>query len=147
MGGLLKFLGGPIGSLVKEIGGVIDSLSTTSEEKLEAKAKLLELQRAFQTKVMEVDVQFAAQQAEVIKAEVASESWLAKSWRPILMMTFTFIIAWNFIIAPLFSITAVLVPEQMWELLKIGMGGYIFGRSAEKIIPGITEAIAEAKKK
>jgi hypothetical protein len=147
MGGLLKFLGGPIGSLVKEIGGVIDNLSTTSEEKLEAQRKLLELQRSFQTKVMEVDVQFAAEQAKVIAAEVESGSYLARNWRPILMLTFTYIIAHNFVIAPLFSVASVPVPEPMWELLKIGMGGYIFGRSAEKIIPGVTEAVIEARKK
>lgn len=147
MGGILGFLGGPIGSLVKEVGGVIDSLSTSKEEKLDAQRKLVELQRAFQTKVMEVDVQFAAQQAEVIRAEVQGESYLARNWRPILMLTFTYIIAHNFVIAPIFSLGSLAVPDQMWELLKIGMGGYIFGRSAEKIIPGVTEAIVEAKKK
>jgi hypothetical protein len=145
VGGLLSFLGGPIGSLVKEVGGVIDSLSTTKEEKLDAQRKLLSLQQAFQAKVMEVDAIFATERAKVIMAEATSESWLTRNWRPILMLVFTYIIAHNFVIAPIFSLTMVVIPDNMWELLKLGMGGYIFGRSAEYVAEQAKEAIAAKK--
>jgi hypothetical protein len=141
MGGLLGFLTGPITGLVKSVGGVIDSLTTTDSEKAEAKLQLLAVQQQFQVEMEKAAGAFAAQQADVIKAEVNSESWLARSWRPILMLTFTYIIGHNYVIAPLFSITMVPVPEPMWELLKIGMGGYIFGRTAEKIVPQVTEVL------
>jgi hypothetical protein len=147
MSGILGFLTGPITGLVKEIGGVIDNLTTTDGEKADAKLKLLAVQNEFQVQMEQAAATFATQQAEVIKAEVNSESYLARNWRPILMLTFTYIIAHNFVIAPVFSITPVAIPDNMWELLKIGMGGYIFGRSAEKIIPTVTEAVVAAKKK
>lgn len=146
MGGLLKILTGPISGLVKEIGGVIDSLSTTAEEKLTAQAKLFEIQAAFTTKLTELDTQFAAEQAKVIVAEAQSESWMTRNWRPILMLTFTYIIAHNFVLAPLFSLPSLAIPEQMWELLKLGIGGYIGGRSAEYIAEQIGKGMASKAK-
>jgi len=143
MGGILGFLTGPLTGLVKEVGGVIDSLSTTKEEKLSAQAKLLELQNAFTIQMAALDTQFAVEQAKVVTAEATGGSYLARNWRPILMLVFTYIIAHNFIIAPMFSIPSLAIPDQMWELLKIGMGGYIFGRSAEKM----SEKVAEVLKK
>jgi len=57
------------------------------------------------------------------------------------MLTFTYIIAHNYVIAPLFHVTSVPIPVDMWDLLKIGMGGYIVGRSAEKIAPSVAEVL------
>jgi hypothetical protein len=145
MGGLLKILGSPLTELVKGVGGVIDSVTTTKEEKLSAQAKLLELQSAFTVRLTELDTQFAAEQAKVIIAEATSESWLTRSWRPILMLTFTYIIAHNYVIAPLFGVESVLIVPDMWALLKLGMGGYIGGRSAEYVAQQAKEAFVAAK--
>jgi hypothetical protein len=145
MGGLLKILGGPITELVKGIGGVIDSVTTTSEEKLEAQAKLFALQSAFTVRLTELDAQFAQEQAKVIIAEATSESWLTRNWRPILMLTFTYIIAHNFVLAPLFSFASLPIPDPMWELLKLGIGGYIGGRSAEYIAEQIGKGMSKSK--
>lgn len=146
MGKLFSFLAGPITGLVKEVGGVIDSLSTSKEEKLEAQAKLLAIQTAFTVRLTELDTQFAAEQAKVIVAEAQSESWLTRNWRPLLMLTFTYIIAHNFVLAPLFSLASLPIPEQMWELLKLGIGGYIGGRSAEYIAEQIGKGMAAKAK-
>jgi hypothetical protein len=32
------------------------------------------------------------------------------------------------------------VPDQMWDLIKIGVGGYVVGRSAEKAGPAMVAA-------
>ena len=77
--------------------------------------------------------------AAVIRAEAEGESWLQRNWRPLLMCVFGAIVANNYVIAPymqaLFSFSVQLaVPEAMWELLKLGVGGYILGRSGEKAI-------------
>jgi hypothetical protein len=145
MGGLLKILGSPLTELVKGVGGVIDSVTTTKEEKLSAQAKLLELQSAFTVRLTELDTQFAAEQAKVIIAEATSESWLTRNWRPLLMLTFTYIIAHNHVIAPLFGVESVLIVPDMWALLKLGMGGYIGGRSAEYVAQQAKEAFVAAK--
>lgn len=77
--------------------------------------------------------------AAVIRAEAEGESWLQRNWRPMLMCVFGAIVANNYILAPymqaLFSFSVELeVPEPMWELLNLGVGGYILGRSGEKAI-------------
>jgi hypothetical protein len=35
---------------------------------------------------------------------------------------------------------ALAIPPDMWDLLKLGVGGYVMGRSAEKVAPGIISA-------
>jgi len=77
--------------------------------------------------------------SKIIQAEANSQSWLARNWRPMLMTLFGVIIANNYILYPylslFFSDAPVLdIPPDMWDLLKIGIGGYIVGRSAEQAV-------------
>jgi hypothetical protein len=30
---------------------------------------------------------------------------------------------------------------KLWSIVELGLGGYVIGRSAEKIIPGVAEAL------
>lgn len=78
-------------------------------------------------------------QSDVIKAEAGSSSWITASWRPILMLVFTAIVANNYILAPylqaMFHVgLSLALPPEMWDLLKIGVGGYVVGRSVEKAV-------------
>lgn len=75
--------------------------------------------------------------ADIVKAEAQSEHPLTSQWRPITMLVFVFIIANNYIIAPYANVffgvdVALELPPEMWDLLKIGLGGYVVGRTAEK---------------
>jgi hypothetical protein len=78
--------------------------------------------------------------ASIIRAEANSQSWLARNWRPMLMCLFGLIIANNYIIFPYMNMfmpeKSVLlpVPVHLWDLLKLGIGGYVVGRSGEKIV-------------
>jgi len=147
MGGLIaKIVSAPFSDVVKSIGSIIDNLNTSGEEKLEAQRKLVELQMTFQGKLLDADTEFVKAQAGVVTAEAGSQSWMARNWRPILMLVFTYIIAHNYVIATLFHVQSVPIPADMWELLRIGMGGYIAGRSLEKMAPAIATAITTAKK-
>lgn len=148
MGGVLgKLLSSPLSGLIKSVGGIIDNLNTSSGEKLAAQKQLVELEYDFQKQMASLDVEFAKAQAGVVQEEVKSHSWMARNWRPILMLTFTYIIAHNFIIAPMFNTERVPIPPDMWDLLRIGMGGYIAGRSLEKIAAPVAQAIVSANKK
>jgi hypothetical protein len=75
--------------------------------------------------------------ASIIMAEANSGQWLAANWRPITMLTFVVIIANNYILYPYLSLffdaaPVLAIHEDMWDLLKIGLGGYVVGRSIEK---------------
>ena len=74
----------------------------------------------------------------IVKAEAAGESWLQRNWRPILMLTIVSIIFNNYVLAPYLSLftdkVAILdLPGGLWALLNVGVGGYVAGRSGEKI--------------
>ena len=123
---ILDFLGG---NVIKEIGGIIDNLFTTDEERLEAKNKIFKV-------IQEKELELQKMQTDIIIAE-AKGNWLQRSWRPILMMAFGFIVIYVKFLAPLLGLTIPELEIEFWELLKIGIGGYVVGRSAEKISKNI----------
>lgn len=76
---------------------------------------------------------------DVVVAEAKSEHWVTSAWRPITMLVFVVIIANNYILAPYIDLffdsgLTLEIPDQMWSLLQIGLGGYLAGRSGEKIM-------------
>jgi hypothetical protein len=86
-------------------------------------------------------------QTDIIIAE-AKGNWLQRSWRPILMLSFGFIVIYTKFISQLAPqlITPVLEPE-FWSLLKLGIGGYVIGRSGEKIAATVANKITITKNK
>lgn len=76
--------------------------------------------------------------AQNIIVTEAKGNWLQRSWRPLLMMEIVFIVGFNFILVPILRmfemvITPLDLPGQLWTLMEIGVGGYIVGRSGEKV--------------
>lgn len=71
---------------------------------------------------------------DIIVAESGGESWLQRNWRPITMMSFLVLLfVYWFGFAPDYIIANPTVVDSVFDLLKIGIGGYIVGRSAEKV--------------
>lgn len=145
MGNILTLLLGPGKDIFAGARSLIAQFTISPEKKLEAERALLQMEADYQAKVMDAASNMATQQAGVIRAESASASYLAQTWRPILMLTFTFIIAFNYVIAPLFTLAALPIVPDMWELLRLGIGGYIAGRTLEKITPAVTSALTAKK--
>ena len=118
------------GGLVKEVGNVIDNLFTSEEERLKAKNEIFKV-------LQEQQLELQKLQTEIIVTE-ANGNWLQRSWRPILMLAFGFIVIYVKFIAPLFSLPIPPLENEFWNLLQLGIGGYVVGRSAEKIANNIT---------
>ena len=81
-----------------------------------------------------------AGQADIVKAEAQSEHWLTACWRPILMLTFGGLIVarWLGFSAPNISDAEVL---KLWNIVELGLGGYVIGRSVEKVMPAIAGSL------
>ena len=79
-----KILGWFTGGVVKEVGNVIDKLFTSEEERIKAKNEVFKV-------LQEQQLELQKLQTEVILAE-ANGNWLQRSWRPILMLAFGFIV-------------------------------------------------------
>lgn len=102
-----------------------------AEEADKRKLELLSLIKAGEIKELE-------SAANVIIAEAKSEHWIVAAWRPILMLSFTAIVVNNYILYPYLSLfwadaPSLVLPDNLWSLLQIGVGGYVVGRSGEKI--------------
>lgn len=77
--------------------------------------------------------------ASIIVAEATSESLLAKNWRPLLMLVFAgLVIAYWFGYTPP-HLNEPLSPAlaEVFDIVKLGIGGYIGGRTIEKIVASI----------
>lgn len=118
-----------IWNLVGAIGGkvldLVDEVVEDKDEKNRIKADL-------QTKLMAMDHSKFEAAAKVVLAE-AQGSWLQRNWRPILMLLFA-----GLVVAHWFGWTAPNIPESvqnsLLNIVMIGVGGYVAGRSAEKCV-------------
>lgn len=140
-----------ITGLAKPIVDLVDVLHTSEEEKLTIKQKMFELQVVLYNKILEYEGKLVDAQSKVIEAEATSESWLAANWRPLTMVVFVSLVVnrWTGLTV-LFGIPQVMIPHdvemELWSVIKIGLGGYVAGRSLEKIAPSIADAIGNFKK-
>ena len=127
----------PLKAIGDLANSIIGKFVADPTEKLALQQKVLDASTELSLKAMDLSAQLTEAQSKVITAEITSQSWLARNWRPILMLTFTFIVAWNYIIVPIVGAKAAEIPPDMWTLMKIGVGGYIVGRSAEKVVANL----------
>jgi len=124
------------GPLIEIAGKVLDRVIPDKAARAEAKAKLT-------SEILKNEAAFAEAAARVVVAEAQGHSWMQRNWRPSLMFTIMGLMIWNGVAAPLiavgFGVDLPLlqawqaIPSEMWTLLSIGVGGYIAGRSGEKI--------------
>lgn len=127
-----------IGDIFKSLFGTIDALHTSTEEKLTLQQQMFGLQVSLTEKFMDYQARLVEAQSKVITAEATSDSWMAKNWRPLTMLTFVFLVVcrWTGILQVL-GFPPVMVTEaiekELWLIIQIGLGGYIGGRSVEKV--------------
>ena len=124
---IIELLGG---GLVKDLLGGLDNLFTSKEEKIKAENVIKQI-------LIEKQLELQKMQTEIIVTE-AKGNWLQRSWRPILMLAFGFIVIYVKFIAPLFDLKIPELENEFWNLLQLGIGGYVIGRSAEKISKNVT---------
>ena len=120
---IIEFFGGTV---FKDVGKVLDDLFTSDEERIEAKNKVFKI-------LQEKELQLQKMQTDIILSE-SNGNWIQRSWRPILMLAFGFIIIYCKFLALLFSLPVPELEPEFWNLLQLGIGGYVVGRSGEKIM-------------
>ena len=129
-----------IAGVFKPAAELIDELHTSDEERLKAKGHLLDVQAAAMQRVFDYEAETLKAKAGIVQAEAQSEHWITATWRPITMLTFLALI-----VARFFGWTAPNISEpeylKLWDLVQIGLGGYVVGRSAEKIAPAIADVL------
>lgn len=126
--GVLDFLSG----IVKPITDLIDSLTTTEKEKKELSNELVRIENQFLGKALEYESKLLDSQSRIVEAEAKGQSWLQRNWRPITMLTFLILV-----VCDSFGFLKFRLSNEAWILLQIGLGGYVVGRTGEKIVEKI----------
>jgi hypothetical protein len=117
-----------IAGIFKPAAQLVDELHTSTEEKLQAKGHLLDVQAAAMDKVFDYEAKALAGQQAIVQAEAQAEHWLVATWRPITMLTLLLLVVGDSLGFLPNSLNA-----EAWVLLQVGLGGYVIGRSGEKI--------------
>jgi len=131
----MSFLGFLSGAM-KPIATIIDEVHTSDEERETLRLEFFKLQTGLATQAMEYEKQLLDSQSSIIIAEAKGGSWIQQNWRPITMLTFLVLV-----VLDSFGWLASPLADEAWTLLQIGLGGYVVGRSVEKTIPSITQAV------
>jgi hypothetical protein len=134
----------PVGMIMSLVTGLMNG---PINKVLDAVVKDQELRRKLQA---DLELKLTehlgkAQELEqaIVMAEIKSEHWLTRSWRPILMLSLLGFILFVGLVIPFldylmgapvtFNPRWQALPPQFWDFLSIGVGGYIGGRSLEKV--------------
>lgn len=116
-----------LSGLVGDIGGIINSLSISSTEKKELETKVTQV-------VYSYAGELAQQQAEIVMKETQG-NWLQRSWRPLVMLAFAGVV----LLGTVVDIPYLENDSKFWNLIEIGLGGFVVGRSIEgagRLFPG-----------
>jgi Holin of 3TMs, for gene-transfer release len=132
----MALISDPISAVAGAVQSIVERIVPDPAQQMQAKVQIAQM-------YLNGELQTLTSQAGVITAEASSSNRLASSWRPMLMYCFMAIIANNYILAPYlqamfhFSIQLA-IPPDMWDLLRLGVGGYVVGRSIEKTTSALT---------
>lgn len=129
-----------VSQIFKPAVELVDELHTSEEERLVQKAKILDAQVVAIDAVLAFEKETFEAQADIVKAEAQSEHWLAAVWRPIVMLSFC-----GLAIGDSLGLLASPLAPEAWLLLQIGLGGYMVGRSGEKVAKSIIQAKVTGK--
>ena len=122
---------GAIAPLAKTILGTIDKAVPDKDLAQKIKAE-------FNNELLNADMSKFKAAASIVEAESKSQHWITATWRPMLMYCLIIIVFNNYILMPyvkyFFAVEITLnIPQDLWTLLQIGLGGYVVGRSGESI--------------
>lgn len=123
----------------KLIGSIIGPLFGVIDQAVEDKDAAAKLKADIHSKMLSLQESETASATKVLMAELSGGNWLQRSWRPILMLSIVAIVVNNYLLVPYLTLfglpaTALDLPPELFNLMTVGVGGYVLGRSGEKIM-------------
>jgi hypothetical protein len=118
-----------IGRIFTPAAKLIDDIHTSDEEKLQLMAVIKTVENELLAKIIDYETKLLESKSKIITSEAQGASWMQRNWRPVTMLTFLVLV-----VCDAFGLLAFRLADDAWTLLQIGLGGYVTGRSAEKIV-------------
>jgi len=125
-----------IGNIFQPAADLIDNLHTSEEERLQVKMKMFEAQMEAAQQAQKYESELLKAKAEIITAEAKGDSWIQRNWRPVTMLTFLVLVVLDAL-----GVLPNPLAQEAWTLLQLGLGGYVVGRSVEKVTPMVTKVM------
>lgn len=147
MGSIIgKILGTGARDTIDSIGTTIDKIDK-SDEKLAMQLKYKQLMMDIESSYLEYENKLLDSRTQLMLAETRGDSFLQRNWRPALMVICMFIIFNNYVLVPYFNIPMSVLDDHIWNLIEMGVTGYVAGRSLEKITEKLGPVLQNVKKK
>lgn len=130
-----------ISSLFNPVKELVSEVLVDKDKANEIRASLYAIESQVATKVIEYEAKLVEAQAQVITAEAKGESWIQRNWRPITMLTFTALVVAKWLGLTQDTGISESIEIELMNLIQIGLGGYVVGRSVEKVVPQVATII------
>jgi len=117
-------------ALIPILGGAVKKLI---DRAIPDKDKALEIKRQLDLDIQDIERTELKGAIDIIVAEAKGDSWLQRSWRPILMLWFAGLVGAHWLGFTPDNLSQSTI-NQLLSIVQIGIGGYIVGRSGEKIM-------------
>jgi hypothetical protein len=123
------------------LGSLLGPVTAVVEKYIGAKTDRARIQADLEAALMANATQIEAEAAKVILAEAQGESWLQRNWRPVVALT-AFFSCWFVVFPYAFFVQWGVLPQvrfgeaglqYFFSLTSLCVGGYVGGRSLEKI--------------
>ena len=125
-----------LGRIFDPLAALLDEAATSAIAREATRVKLAAVKADAFSAALTFEEDRLATAARLVVAEAGGQSWLQRNWRPLTMLCFLFLV-----MADSFGLLTFRLSAEARGLLQIGLGGYVVGRSVEKIGPQIKSSL------
>jgi len=123
---------------------IVRIIADVTKEWFDSEDQRREFINDVQTRLIQNEAQLIESRGKAVIAEAKGESWLQRNWRPMLMLSIVAIVVNNYLLLPyagFFGLRAPMLdlPTELFDLMTVGVGGYVIGRSGEKIAKNLPD--------
>ena len=119
-----------LNAILPVLGPILEKLIPDANKRAEA-------QEALTKAVLDNQVAILQASKDVMVADAQSEGWLTRNARPLTVVWSLGVMTWIIAVAPIFGLVEATlgalkaIPDNLWNVMLVGIGGYTLARSVE----------------
>ena len=143
--------------IISEIAkGIVQPLFGTIDKFIEDKDLAAKLKSELEAQALANAKSEMEAKRDILVAEISGESEAQRNWRPHLMYLIMGLFVFNGVAVPILAAFGYTlptleawnaIPGELWDVLMVGLGGYIGGRTLEKVARVVAPTISRKVRK